>query len=107
MSAPVPESVEKSAVESSGNGCGARATFYSEQDEPSCTQKCRSVQHGLQVCSIATRGSDRGIISLWKRACENYAHVKDPLGRTALHIAASYGKLKVSRLGFPEDVHIY
>ena len=70
-----------------------------------CTPKCRSTMHGSQVFSIGTRGTDRQVVNLWIKTCENYGHVKDELGRTALHAAASYGLLKVSFIHIQNKTH--
>jgi len=60
-----------------------------------CTPKCRSVQHGDSIYILGSRGSDAEIINVWSKTCLNYGHVKDSFSRTALHVAASFGKLKV------------
>jgi len=69
-----------------------------EINDPPCTEKCKSLQHGKEVWEIGLKGSDEEIISMWENICCNYAHVKDEFGRTALHAVACMGKVKVSFL---------
>ncbi|CAG7823677.1 unnamed protein product [Allacma fusca] len=64
-------------------------------EDMECTERCRSFQHGQEICAIGTKGTDLGVLSLWKSTCMKYHKIKDEFGRTALHIASSTGRPKV------------
>ncbi|XP_064411625.1 inhibitor of Bruton tyrosine kinase-like isoform X2 [Latimeria chalumnae] len=57
-----------------------------------CTPKCRSLQHAQDVISVLTRGNEGQIKVFLSTHCYNATTLKDHLGRSALHIAASCGK---------------
>lgn len=59
---------------------------------PECTPKCRSQQHAEEVVAALTRGSDGQLRAFLTSHCHNAATLRDPFGRTALHLAASLGK---------------
>lgn len=57
-----------------------------------CTPKCRSQQHADQVVAALTSGSEGQLRAFLTSHCHNAATLRDALGRTALHLAASLGK---------------
>ena len=73
-------------------------TGVSSFEDVNCTERCRSVQHGREICAIATQGSDVQVLSLWKRTCTKFYKTRDEFGRSAIHIAASVGRPKVCDL---------
>lgn len=72
-----------------------------EDEEPTCTERCRSRIHGKKIWEIGLGGSGIEVVCLWIKTCQNYSQVKDEFGRTALHAAASTGNLKVNT---PTDI---
>lgn len=64
-------------------------------DYPDCTNHCKSHQHGEIVTSaISKRGvSDRELCAFLNYTCCRCESVTDFSGRTALHVAASCGRL--------------
>ncbi|XP_076444948.1 inhibitor of Bruton tyrosine kinase-like [Babylonia areolata] len=62
--------------------------------EPECGPKCRSKQHSLEVNSVITKGS---LLELqaYTRLCHTWAQHTDVAGRSALHVAASCGKIDI------------
>lgn len=60
-----------------------------------CADNCWSVQHGKEVCAIATAAKDLEAVPLWLKKCANYGQVQDEFGRTAMHIVASTGNVEV------------
>ncbi|KAK4884719.1 hypothetical protein RN001_000990 [Aquatica leii] len=65
--------------------------------ERDCTELCKSTQHGNIICGTLTKRQvlDCDICAYLKLLCSCCENVKDPMGRTALHIAASCGRLEV------------
>lgn len=57
-----------------------------------CTPRCHSLQHASDIISVITRGTECQIKGFLSTHCHNSALLKDSMGRTALHIAASCGK---------------
>lgn len=57
-----------------------------------CTPKCRSQQHAEQVVAALTSGSEGRLRAFLTSHCHNATSLRDSLGRTALHLAASLGK---------------
>ncbi|EFA06701.1 inhibitor of Bruton tyrosine kinase [Tribolium castaneum] len=70
------------------------------QDEaPDCTDRCKSTQHGDIITAAISRRcvSDFDLCSYISYICTCCESVKDSLGRTALHVAASCGRLELVR----------
>lgn len=65
--------------------------------ERDCTEKCKSKQQANELISVLTKrgitDSELGSFLNWK--CLNCGVIYDPVGRTALHFAASCGRKKV------------
>ncbi|XP_068613172.1 inhibitor of Bruton tyrosine kinase [Brachionichthys hirsutus] len=59
---------------------------------PDCTPKCRSQQHAEEVVAALTGGTESQLRVFLTSYCHNAAALRDPFGRTALHLAASLGK---------------
>ncbi|XP_068180155.1 inhibitor of Bruton tyrosine kinase [Antennarius striatus] len=59
---------------------------------PECTPKCRSQQHAEEVVAALTGGTEGQLRVFLTSYCHNAAALRDPFGRTALHLAASLGK---------------
>lgn len=59
---------------------------------PQCTTKCRSHEHAQDVVAAVTRGSEGQLRLFLSVHCHNAATLRDPFGRTTLHMAASMGK---------------
>ncbi|XP_043930033.1 inhibitor of Bruton tyrosine kinase [Protopterus annectens] len=57
-----------------------------------CTPRCHSLQHASDIISVVTRGTESQVKGFLSTHCHNSALLKDNMGRTALHIAASCGK---------------
>lgn len=62
-----------------------------------CLDKCRSVKHGDTVCATLTKRQalDAELCAYLQQLCCSCESVKDPLGRTALHVAASCGRAEI------------
>lgn len=60
--------------------------------QPECGPKCRSKLHNLEVNSVVTKGSLLDL-QAYSRLCHTWAQHNDTAGRSALHVAASCGKL--------------
>ncbi|XP_063932773.1 inhibitor of Bruton tyrosine kinase [Zophobas morio] len=70
------------------------------QDETaSCTDRCRSTQHGDIITAAISRRSvsDNDLCSYLSYICTCCETVKDSVGRTALHVAASCGRIDLVR----------
>lgn len=66
--------------------------------EPECGPKCCSKKHADNVFSVITKageGYEDNVMNFLVASCHNSAINKDSSGRTALHIAASYGRIKI------------
>ncbi|KAL3285870.1 hypothetical protein HHI36_000390 [Cryptolaemus montrouzieri] len=64
-----------------------------------CTENCRSVSHGDVISAAITKRciSDLELCSYLNYICTNCESVKDSVGRTALHLAASCGRIELVR----------
>lgn len=60
--------------------------------QPECGPKCRSKQHCLEINSVITKGSLPDL-QAYSLLCHTWAQHTDTVGRSALHVAASCGKL--------------
>lgn len=65
--------------------------------EADCTQRCRSRNHGQILTSAITKRSvtDEALAAFIKATCANFIKAFDFEGRTALHMAASRGRIKL------------
>ncbi|RVE44903.1 hypothetical protein evm_010450 [Chilo suppressalis] len=65
--------------------------------EVDCTRRCRSRSHGQALTSAITKRSitDQSLVSFIKSTCANFVKAFDFEGRTALHMAASRGRLQL------------
>ncbi|KAF9424946.1 hypothetical protein HW555_000247 [Spodoptera exigua] len=63
--------------------------------EVDCTARCRSRSHGQALTSAITKRSisDQALASFIKGTCANFVKAFDFEGRTALHTAASRGRI--------------
>lgn len=59
-----------------------------------CTAECRARDHALLVLSSAYLGNLK-LLRHCASVCANPVHIRDELGRTALHVAASRGHLQL------------
>lgn len=68
-------------------------------EERECTNNCKSTQHGDIICAALSKSyvSDKELCSFLENVCCRCESVKDSCGRTALHVAASYGRIDVAR----------
>ncbi|KAL8560153.1 hypothetical protein ACOMHN_021648 [Nucella lapillus] len=62
--------------------------------EPECGPKCRSKRHNLEVNAVITKGSLLDL-QAYSRLCHTWAQHTDTAGRSALHVAASCGKVDI------------
>ncbi|BFZ09831.1 hypothetical protein BsWGS_12870 [Bradybaena similaris] len=62
--------------------------------EKECGLKCRSRKHVQEILSLISRGGLREF-QAYSNLCYNWAKHSDIFGRTALHVAASYGKTEI------------
>lgn len=62
--------------------------------EKECGLKCRSRKHVQEILSLISRGDLREF-QAYSNLCYNWAKHSDIFGRTALHVAASYGKTEI------------
>lgn len=67
------------------------------QPAPDCTSRCKSSSHADLVLSSITKGTVPEIQTYCRYLCHNFWSVTDPIGRTALHVAASLGKVELVR----------
>lgn len=67
------------------------------QFAPDCTARCKSSAHADLVLASITKGTVSEIQTYCRYLCHNFWSVTDPIGRTALHLAASLGKVELVR----------
>ncbi|KAJ3638755.1 hypothetical protein MTP99_002089 [Tenebrio molitor] len=69
------------------------------EETPDCTDRCRSTQHGDIITAAISRRSvsDFDLCSYLNYICTCCESVKDSVGRTALHVAASCGRVSLVR----------
>lgn len=60
-----------------------------------CTTSCRLPSHAYAILSAITREDLATFKTVLKRICSNSANLTDRLGRHAIHIAASCGKIEI------------
>lgn len=65
------------------------------QFAPDCTARCRSSVHADLVLASITKGTVPEVQTYCRYLCHNFWAVTDPIGRTALHVAASVGKVEL------------
>jgi hypothetical protein len=67
------------------------------EETPDCTDRCRSIQHGDIITAAISRRSvsDFDLCSYLNYICTCCESVKDSVGRTALHVAASCGRVNL------------
>ena len=68
----------------------------SQSDTLDCTSDCSSESHAVLILSVAHLGNVR-LLQHCSTLCANYLRIRDSLGRSALHVAASRGHLKLVR----------
>ena len=61
---------------------------------PECGPKCRSKRHNQEVNAVITKGSLLDL-QAYSRLCHTWPQHTDTAGRSALHVAASCGKLDI------------
>lgn len=59
-----------------------------------CGTKCRSRQHAYEFHCAITKGTLEEV-QAYSKVCHNCGQHNDMHGRTALHVAASYGKVMI------------
>ena len=59
-----------------------------------CTTECKAKEHALLVLSSAYLGNLR-LLRHCASVCANPVHIRDAMGRNALHVAASQGHLNL------------
>lgn len=66
-------------------------------DIPDCTIYCKSVQHGDVITAALSKRSisDFDLCAFLNYTCMRCESVRDSAGRTALHVAASCGRIEV------------
>ncbi|KAJ8976544.1 hypothetical protein NQ317_017952 [Molorchus minor] len=66
-------------------------------DSPDCTNQCRSTQHGdIITAAISKRSiSDIDLCAFLTYICMRCESVRDSAGRTAVHVAASCGRIEL------------
>ncbi|XP_025837638.1 inhibitor of Bruton tyrosine kinase [Agrilus planipennis] len=66
-------------------------------DTPDCTERCSSEIHGDILCAALTKRevTDYQLCAFLSKTCYCCGTVKDSLGRTSLHIAASCGRTNI------------
>lgn len=60
---------------------------------PECTSKCRSQRHATLLLSAITKGTVPEIQTYCRYLCHNFWTISDASGRSALHQAATVGKV--------------
>ncbi|XP_039275815.1 inhibitor of Bruton tyrosine kinase [Nilaparvata lugens] len=67
--------------------------------KPDCTNACQSLIHGSTINAVITKRAvtDKQLASYISSLCCNFSRVRDETGRTALHMAASCGRLGLCR----------
>lgn len=60
-----------------------------------CSPKCRSAQHALDLISLLTKTNDTHILLSGLMQCWNSHKIHDNQGRDLLHVAASCGRAEV------------
>ncbi len=66
------------------------------QCNPDCTASCQSTVHGCTtVKAVLAEAPEEAIAAFLVWLCRNFAKATDHFGRTALHFAASCGKVKL------------
>lgn len=67
------------------------------KDVPTCTDKCRFIEHGDIITAAITKRSitDQDLCSFLNFICVCCETVRDASGRTALHMAASCGRTEL------------
>jgi hypothetical protein len=80
---------------------------YPRCAERDCTSRCVSAQHAHQLINAVTKGTMQQIM-LYLSRCHNAAVIRDSLGRTVLHVAASCGcsQLIIELLSDGSDLNI-
>lgn len=65
--------------------------------EKDCTSSCQSLIHGCVISSAITKRAvtDKQLAAYINFLCGNFGQVKDEAGRTALHMAASCGRMEL------------
>ncbi|KAF2882129.1 hypothetical protein ILUMI_24051 [Ignelater luminosus] len=66
-------------------------------EERECVDRCRCKEHGELVCAALTKRQvlDSDLCGYLHHVCCSCESVKDEMGRTALHVAASCGRMDV------------
>ncbi|KAK8765298.1 hypothetical protein V5799_032092 [Amblyomma americanum] len=67
------------------------------QFAPDCTARCKSSAHADLVLASITKGTVPEIQTYCRYLCHNFWSVTDPIGRTALQLASSLGKVELVR----------
>jgi hypothetical protein len=65
------------------------------QEFKTCSLKCRSNQHALELISLLTKTNDVQILLSGLMQCWNCHKIQDLYGRTLLHMAASCGRAEL------------
>ena len=79
---------------SGGGGGGSSRHSITANSVLDCTSECRAKDHALLVLSSAYLGNLK-LLKHCATVCGNPLHIRDALGRNALHIAASKGHLQL------------
>lgn len=68
-----------------------------KMDYGDCTEKCKSKEHGEVMCTSMSKRdvTDAELCAYFNQICFCCESVRDNLGRTALHLAASVGRANV------------
>lgn len=66
-------------------------------EERECVERCRCKEHAELVCAALTKRQvlDSDLCGYLHHVCCSCESVKDEMGRTALHVAASCGRMDV------------
>lgn len=66
-------------------------------EDRECSENCKSIQHGDTICAALTKRcvSESDLCSYINYICTCCESVRDSSGRTALHVAASCGKVDI------------